>query len=673
MPRFRVRDKGGNPISASDAMLRFLIAIVDDLERISDKGFSNGKANNGTLFEEEMNESLHISATTSSTCCNETALAFSTLRSESAAYNVVTFTLIVVIGAALSLLTTGGNMLVMISFKMDRHLQTINNYFLFSLALADLVVGCVSIPLMTVYTAAGSWPLGYEVCQFWLNVDYLMCNASVLNLLLISTDRFLSVTMPLTYRPRRTKKRAIVMIVLTFVVSSILWPPWIIAWPYIEGKFISQDLCIIQFLVTNPYVTMGTAVAAFYLPITIMVIMYTKIYRITKQRGEAIKRLQGFHKRSMCFARSNKSNVEQVKDDVAIEADSSSESVAAQECPAIEDVVEKDVKNNERPSAPANVNPTVAQIPEVKVEPSSPKWCKKRLRLLPCWRPRNLATRLEVRGGILRRFSQPDDEEVPKHKTSRFSEVLDVDNFTLCQKSPIEPEGSNKFLHPTLAQISETDPNTTSTADESCYARDELFSMIAAINKEASEMESKLEALSIDRKRSSSSRILKGSSDTSRTNSCRDRKFSPLPSPNRPALCQLLPSFLAMSVTSRSVSGAKIRQKLNKMNQSIRVAAKLRRSESKAAKMLSAILLAFILTWTPYNVVVLVEAFFPLSVPPILFTLSYYLCYLNSTINPFCYALCNRAFRRTYVRILTGKWHKGFNPTLQFQQKLFSG
>ncbi|KHJ41682.1 7 transmembrane receptor [Trichuris suis] len=654
-------------------MLRFLIAIVDDLERLSDKAFSNGNAN-GTFFEEEMNKSLHPSAATASTCRNETALAFSTLRGESSTYNVVTFTLIVVIGAALSLLTTGGNMLVMISFKMDRHLQTINNYFLFSLALADLVVGCVSIPFMTVYTAAGSWPLGYEVCQFWLNVDYLMCNASVLNLLLISTDRFLSVTMPLTYRPRRTKRRAIVMIVLTFVVSSILWPPWIIAWPYIEGKFISQDLCIIQFLVTNPYVTMGTAFAAFYLPITIMVIMYTKIYRITKQRGEAIKRLQGFHKRSMCFARSNKSNVEQVKDDVAIEADSSSESVVAQECPVVEDVIEQDVKNSEQPPAQGAVGQTAAQIPEVKVEPSSPKWCRKGLRLLPCWRPRNLATRLQVKGGVLRRFSQPDDEEVHKHKTSRFSEVLDVDNFTLCQKSPIEPEcSSNKFLHPTLAQISETDLNTTSTIDESCYAKEELLSMIAAINNETSEMESKLEALSIDRKRSSSSRILKGSSDTSRTNSCRDRKFSPLPSPNRPALCQLLPSFLAISVTSRSVSGAKIRQKLNKMNQSIRVAAKLRRSESKAAKMLSAILLAFILTWTPYNVVVLVEAFFPLTIPPMLFTLSYYLCYLNSTINPFCYALCNRAFRRTYVRILTGKWNKGFNPTLQFQQKLFSG
>lgn len=84
-----------------------------------------------------------------------------------------------------------------------------------------------------------------------------------------------------------------------------------------------------------------------------------------------------------------------------------------------------------------------------------------------------------------------------------------------------------------------------------------------------------------------------------------------------------------------------------------------KKQETKAAKTLSAILLSFIITWTPYNILVLLK---PLTgctkcFPQELWDFFYALCYINSTINPVCYALCNASFRRTYVRILTCKWH----------------
>jgi hypothetical protein len=45
--------------------------------------------------------------------------------------------------------TITGNLMVMISFKMDKQLQTISNYFLFSLAVADIIIGTISMPLFT--------------------------------------------------------------------------------------------------------------------------------------------------------------------------------------------------------------------------------------------------------------------------------------------------------------------------------------------------------------------------------------------------------------------------------------------------------------------------------------------------------------------------------------------
>lgn len=83
-----------------------------------------------------------------------------------------------------------------------------------------------------------------------------------------------------------------------------------------------------------------------------------------------------------------------------------------------------------------------------------------------------------------------------------------------------------------------------------------------------------------------------------------------------------------------------------------------KRQESKAAKTLSAILLSFIVTWLPYNILVLIKPItsYAKSIPTQLWDLFYALCYINSTINPVLYALCNASFRRTYIRILKCKW-----------------
>lgn len=82
-------------------------------------------------------------------------------------------------------------------------------------------------------------------------------------------------------------------------ISLLLWPPWIYSWPYIEGeRTVPDHECYIQFIETNHYITFGTAIAAFYVPVTVMCILYWRIWRETEKRQKDLPNLQAGKKDS---------------------------------------------------------------------------------------------------------------------------------------------------------------------------------------------------------------------------------------------------------------------------------------------------------------------------------------------------------------------------------------
>jgi hypothetical protein len=68
-----------------------------------------------------------------------------------------------------------GNLFVIIAILVDRNLQTPANQLVLSLAVADLMVGCLVMPLGTYNDFDEGWRLGKEVCEFWTSADVLCC------------------------------------------------------------------------------------------------------------------------------------------------------------------------------------------------------------------------------------------------------------------------------------------------------------------------------------------------------------------------------------------------------------------------------------------------------------------------------------------------------------------
>ncbi|NXG69547.1 HRH1 protein, partial [Baryphthengus martii] len=74
--------------------------------------------------------------------------------------------------------------------------------------------------------------------------------------------------------------------------------------------------------------------------------------------------------------------------------------------------------------------------------------------------------------------------------------------------------------------------------------------------------------------------------------------------------------------------------------------------ERKAAKQLGVIMAAFMLCWIPYFVFFMVTAFHSQKHFLKLHMFTIWLGYVNSTLNPFLYPLCNQNFKKTFKKIL---------------------
>ncbi|XP_043193187.1 histamine H1 receptor-like [Amphibalanus amphitrite] len=159
--------------------------------------------------------------------------------------------------------------------------------FIMSLAAADLIVGVFVMPLGSLYAIKGEWVLGLTMCRIWLIVDYIASTASILNLCILSLDRYWSITAPLKYLRRRTKRRALAMISSVWLLSSSwIWPvvffDWLVSPPLPDA---GTSLCETGFA-QNLVFKVVAAIFNFYIPWVSMMYLYVRMFAVIRQRSK---------------------------------------------------------------------------------------------------------------------------------------------------------------------------------------------------------------------------------------------------------------------------------------------------------------------------------------------------------------------------------------------------
>ncbi|XP_072047531.1 5-hydroxytryptamine receptor 5B-like [Amphiura filiformis] len=166
-----------------------------------------------------------------------------------------------------------GNLLVVISVFKFKQLRIVPNVFIVSLAVADLLVCMVVMPLALYQDISnGNWGLPPWLCDVWVSLDVLMSTASIWNLCVISLDRFLAITRPHQYARRRTAFTVLFAVLTTWLLAAFLSIPTLL---FVGGHDPTQtSTCVIN--VTPTFVIISSCVA-FYIPCAIVLVLYWRI------------------------------------------------------------------------------------------------------------------------------------------------------------------------------------------------------------------------------------------------------------------------------------------------------------------------------------------------------------------------------------------------------------
>ncbi|XP_045207931.2 muscarinic acetylcholine receptor M2-like [Mercenaria mercenaria] len=646
--------------------------------------------------------------------------------------------LTIVLGIAASvviIVTVLGNILVLLSFVLERSIRQPTNYFIASLAMSDLLIGTFSMPCFTIYLLLGYWPLGEIICDIWLSLDWTVCLASQYTVFFITTDRFCSVKIPAKYRNWRTDKKVRIMIALSWTIPSLVFFTTIIGWQYFVGKrTVASTSCEVQFM-SDPLFTFLLTIGYYWTTLIVMISLYVGIYRVA-------------------LALQRKSNEKQKKMNHAMELSKNKATKPVSKGGAKAKESKKRVENNNaRYLRGAQENNTLTTSfsrhseneyskPSEEDRSSSPAFASDEdegssaeMKTEGCYVNSAVQTEPTLKGmlgssvnhmsrlafslsGTSVSASQASssgekdssDEQQHHHESSHNKPLLPETNQVMFKplKDPAKPsfdgivfkeeneetdklnesatpliesdvlhgiryidEDSLKSLTSTdnvklLAEIKEISPRK-SEADSPVWRKrnvDDDKSLLVPHSGESGSSEAMSSSVvdttspnqgyndkkcnEMNNKKAESHKVLnKNRKDEHKKHKLHLRNHSDKKSKDKHTIGSPLQSLV------RS-----LRPSANKKTKPVK--SKSENRARKALRTISIILGAYVLCWTPYHVMVFIIGICGdwSCINLTLYYFTYWLCYLNSPINPFCYAFANAQFKRTFIRILKFDLHR---------------
>uniref|UniRef100_A0A8C4PVY5 G-protein coupled receptors family 1 profile domain-containing protein n=1 Tax=Eptatretus burgeri TaxID=7764 RepID=A0A8C4PVY5_EPTBU len=194
------------------------------------------------------------------------------------------YTSLILFFASLSAFTILGNSLVLTAVIHSHHLMHgVTHFYIWSLSVADLLIGIVVMPLTTMQVLHGPSIFGRDLCNFLSAVDIACVTVSITTLCAIAIDRYIAVTRPLQYRTVVDSDPCLWC--CGFTLESVdfdLFPSYFPC----QSKLPEYQLCYkdpecCSSFFSKEYM-LTTTIIPFYIPSIIMILVYWKVSKYFK-------------------------------------------------------------------------------------------------------------------------------------------------------------------------------------------------------------------------------------------------------------------------------------------------------------------------------------------------------------------------------------------------------
>ena len=211
----------------------------------------------------------------------------------------------------IALISIVGNGLVLLLIARERQLQTVTNFFVASLATADLLVGAVGIPC--VFVALHERPYNsFMGCLTVNSMIVVLTQISIFGLLAIAIERFYAIKSPFSYNNNCNGKLSFIVIVISWIAAIFVGIVPLFGWN--NGDKGSKPCSFVE-VISFEYMVYFNFFVCVLVPLLLIFLIYCYIYHVVRKQLRQIDSLQVGETTEVTTA-TNKSKMSQLKKDI---------------------------------------------------------------------------------------------------------------------------------------------------------------------------------------------------------------------------------------------------------------------------------------------------------------------------------------------------------------------